>query len=169
MKKCCILRYCDPNKRSRATPVGVSQVAWFRVFAWDKDGAVSIEFVVLVASLMGIGTLSAVTVQSGVLARAGIIGDRLEEAGALPDAAIIPTIFPQITSDGATDLPAGSTDSAGSNAGSGPEDEIVTIGGGGGGGAPSGGGDDDSECLPGATDPELGELLCDEQAAEFAL
>lgn len=150
-----------------AIPVGVSQLAWFRVFASDKSGAVSIEFVVLVASLMGVGTLSAVTVQSGALVRAGIIGDNLEEATTLARGTNLPINFPEIGPSGPMNLPGDSTQSADATGGSGPVTETVVVHNGGGGVQTGGGsGTNNPDCLVAEPDPELGPLDCDEQAAD---
>ena len=149
--------------------MGVSQLAWFRVFASDKSGAVSIEFVVLVASLMGIGTLSAVTVQSGALVRAGIIGAGLDEAATLALGSDLPIDLPVITSADVTNLPGGDAESAGSSGNSGGGSETIIVIGGGGGGISSGGDSGGDECPAALSNPELDDLDCDEQAAEFAL
>ncbi len=145
-------------------PVGVSQVAWFRVFASDKSGAVSIEFVVLVASLMGLGTLSAVTVQSGALVRAGVIGQELDTAQELAGGPVVPTILPVIT-PGGVNLPGGETPTGGD----GGSDDIPVLvasdGGSGGGGLPGGSSSGDGdECPALILDPDSADLDCDEQA-----
>ncbi len=154
----------------RAVPVGVSRLAWFRVFASDKSGAVSIEFVILVASLMGMGTLSAVTVQSGMLVHAGVIGDGLNAATELARGTVLPLDLPEITAGGVTNLPSSGAESAGSNGNSGGGGETIVVAGGGGGGisAGSGSGGGTDEC-PALSDPELAGLECDEQAAEVEL
>jgi hypothetical protein len=167
MKKCCNFHRAARNGLW-AMPVGVSQLAWFRVFASDKSGAVSIEFVILVASLMGVGTLSAVTVQSGALVRAGVISQGLDEAQQLANAgANVPIILPEIGTGG-TNLPGGETATGGSD----QDPVIVTVGNddgnnGSGGGLPGGtGGDSGGDDCPAALiDPDLGPLECNEQAA----
>ncbi len=140
--------------------MGVSRLAWLRVFASDKSGAVSIEFVVLVASLMGVGTLTAVTVQSGALVRAGIIGQGLEEARQLADGSNVPLIFPDIGAGGIV-IPGGETPTGGD---AGDAIDIVTADGAGGGGGLPGGTADTDECPAALIMPEVGPLECIEQA-----
>jgi hypothetical protein len=147
-------------------------VAWFRAFASDNSGAVSIEFVVLCASLMGVGTLSAVTVQSGALVRAGIIGEGLDEAQQLARDTNVPLVLPEIgpqdsLQDGTT-LPGSQTEPTGSS-------EVAEIGqvghsGGGysGGGFPvvGGGSSGEPDDCPALIEEPDDLLNCDEQAAE---
>jgi hypothetical protein len=134
----------------------------YRKFASDVSGAMSIEMVVLVASLMGIGTLSAVTVQSGALVRAGVIGQGLDDAQDLAQAPAMPSIMPDSGPIG-TALPGNETPVGGD---SGTGDVIIVTSGGTGGGGLPGGGDADPDCPAAFAEPDAGTLECDEQAAE---
>lgn len=123
----------------------------------------SIEMVVLVASLMGIGTLSAVTVQSGALVRAGVIGEGLDEAQELAQRPAIPSITPE-TGPLGTALPGNETPVGSASGGEGVI--IITSGGTGGGGLPGGDVGADPDCPAAFAEPEAGVLECTEQAAE---
>lgn len=109
--------------------------------------------------------MSALTVQSGALVRAGMIETSLLEAGDLADGAPgIPVIVPG--SDPAPPVEeAEITGQPAENSG----DVDVASGGGGGGGMPVWIIDTGDECPAAGAMPEIGTLLCDEQASTAAM
>lgn len=115
---------------------------------------------------MGLGTLSAVTVQSGALMRAGIIGDGLNDARHLildeNQRIALPTIMPgEIPAEpGIVPLPLAQE---GSEV---VKDTVIVRGGGGGG---MGLGSSEPECPAADAIPDLGTLECETQDGTFGL
>jgi hypothetical protein len=114
---------------------------------------------------MGVGTLSAITVQSGSLVQAGFIGDGLDTARESVSGTHIPAVLPQIIPplDG---QPGGTTTSVGNPDPVGGVVEIAQGTGhtGGGGGSIGTGSDDPDECPALEVIVAPGDLECDEQA-----